>query len=148
MQGLTGRGILLLLAFVLQNSLLVLTMKYSFRSGAGRYHSSAVVTSEVLKLVTCVLVTSITRRQQTNLSTRMYLNMKKPLLVVASLLNVIQSNLQFAASCYLSDVSLFQRISTCPSRHSPCKTRAHRRHIQCNWGDQFKSASLTGGLSE
>lgn len=59
-----------------------------------------------------------------------------------------QSNLQFAASCYLSDVSLFQRISTCPSRHSPCKTRAHRRHIQCNWGDQFKSASLTGGLSE
>lgn len=88
MQGLTGRGILLLLAFVLQNSLLVLTMKYSFRSGAGRYHSSAVVTSEVSKPVTCVLVTSITRRQQTNLSTRMYLNMKKPLLVVASLLNV------------------------------------------------------------
>ena len=92
-----------LAGLVVQNTLLVIVLKLTYRTGAAAYASSTVVlVTEIIKFVISSLVTA--RKSSRHLAIVVTQIYDQPLLFVPSLLYVIQNNLLFYGAKRLSPV--------------------------------------------
>jgi UDP-sugar transporter A1/2/3 len=91
------RSLLPLVALTFQNTALAIMLNYSFRDEAKPYApSTAVLWTEVLKLITCILVVSKTNFREVIVAARHIF--ERRLLFLPALLYVVQSNLLFFSS--------------------------------------------------
>ncbi len=127
-----------LLVLTVQNALLILSMRYSrVLTGAMYFSTTAVVISETMKMVICLLIIFLQMRSFSKFASHMYealvVNWQDTLkMSVPAIVYMLQNNLQYVAVSNL-EAAVFQ---VCPSMYAFCACTT--LHYICGYWKVFQ----------